>query len=178
VISLKNLKIHNMKYLLVFLILTVAYTDNECKAQKRKCFYCNGTTKWKVYGNCSNCSNWNESYRQKVACTICKDERKAWQTVKCQLSRCKNGYCDISWFDCIEKCQARIDPHLFYGELTVGNKVIIGSEAGIISGEHKLLTMKYFANGRLEQYVVVDQISTYGNWKCSSSYCIDIQMDN
>jgi hypothetical protein len=84
-----------MKILLSTTLFTllILYT-NINYAQRAKCSICNGTGLLKEYidpQECQNCVDWNESYRSKVACHVCKDTRlKAYRrtrTITCKYCK-------------------------------------------------------------------------------------------
>lgn len=74
------------KLLLLFLLFFISKNNIYC--QKIDCFNCKGSgliqkRDWIV---CSNCKTWSQSYRNKVPCNVCKDNRgyySAYYNEKC-----------------------------------------------------------------------------------------------
>lgn len=63
-----------------FLLLITIFFINIIYSQNIECSKClgRGKTNERDWITCSNCKDWSESYREKVPCNVCKDNRGHW----------------------------------------------------------------------------------------------------
>ena len=134
--------------------------------QKRKCLYCNGVGKIKdnVTVTCNNCEDWNTEYRKKVACHICKDDRKITRVELVDCWSCQDGVADRTPWDCIEGYNiANKHPRLYRRDIYEYRFEAINIE---YNGKETTILM-YYKDGTLVWASREDQKPILsGTWKC------------
>ena len=81
-----------MKKIIITLLISICFF-NTIQSQKINCYDCNGKGEIAVrdWITCENCKTWAKSYRDKVPCSVCKDNRGHYNSYYYKICKTCNG---------------------------------------------------------------------------------------